>query len=116
MSDTLTHTPQVQVVKQDVASAGISEKDIQMIGTIISSFAQPMAHAQETAAIEATKQTQIIADAAHKSYRWLFIIVLGVLILASCAMFMNKDQITEKLVIAMFSFLGGVGIGRVAKK
>jgi hypothetical protein len=87
-----------------------------MLGTVIGSFAQPFAHAQETAAIEATKQTQIIADATHKTYRWFFIIGLGVLALATIALFKDKDQITEQLIIAMFSFLGGLGIGRSSKK
>jgi len=117
MTDSPISNSAVQVVaSQTAAESGVTEKDIQMIGTIISSFAQPMARAQETAAVETTKQTQIIADATQRSYRWFFIIVLGVLILAGVALFKDKDQITEKLIIAMFSFLGGLGLGRTAKK
>ena len=87
-----------------------------MIGAIVGSFAQPMAQAQETAATEATKQTKIIAEATHKTYRWFFIIGIGVLLLASIALFKDKDQVTSQLIIAMFSFLGGLGIGRVSKR
>ena len=87
-----------------------------MIAAVVGSLVQPMAHAQETAAVETTKQTQIIADATHKTYRWFFGIGFGVLILAAIALFKDKDQVTTQLIIAMFSFLGGLGVGRVSKK
>lgn len=112
MSEPHKPTGVVEVMPQ----TGITEKEIQMIGTVISSFAQPMAHAQETAAIEATKQTQIIADSTDKTYRWFFFTGMGVLLLAGIALFKEKEQITAQLILALFSFLGGVGIGRSTKR
>lgn len=94
----------------------ITEKEIQMLGTAIGAFAQPMAHAQEIVAVETTKQAKIIADATAASYRWFFILGLGVLVLAGVALFRGKENITETLVVALFSFLGGLGAGKMLPK
>lgn len=109
-----------QVVVPQIAnpetSSTITEKDIQMLGAVISSFAQPMAQAQQTVAIESTKQTKIIAEATQKTYRGFFIVAIGILVLAGLAMWRDKDQITEKLIIALLSFLGGLGVGKSLNK
>jgi Mn2+/Fe2+ NRAMP family transporter len=115
MPDTTSPTP-VEVVQPTSPPSSTGEKDVQMIAAIIGSLVQPMAQAQETAAVETTKQTQIIADSTHKTYRWFFGIGIGVLVLAAVALFKDKDQVTTQLIVAMFSFLGGLGIGRVSKK
>jgi hypothetical protein len=39
-------------------------------------------------------------------------IVTCILILAGFALYLDKDGITEKIIIAIVSFLGGLGIGK----
>ncbi len=65
-SNPVMSDPQHQVVIPQVAppapASSISDKEIEMLGAVISSFAQPLAHALETVAVETTKQTKIIAE------------------------------------------------------
>jgi len=94
---------------------GVSDKDVQMIASAISSFAQPLADAQKTTAIEATKQAQIRADLARTVYRGIIFLGIFVLVLAAIAMLTGKDQTAEKFVFGLFGFLGGVGFSRWMK-
>jgi len=103
-------TPQVQL------PPSVSDKDAQMLAAAIGSFAQPLADAQKTAAVEATKQAQIIADVTRSVYRGFFYIAVMIIALAGIAMLTGKDQTAEKLIFGLLGFLGGVGFSKWVKK
>lgn len=90
--------------------------DIDTIGKMMQGVFSPLAKSQEVVAKESTRQTEIIAKETTKVY--LIFGFLGALIIsiAGAAMFLDKDQITEKIIIAVLSFLGGLGIGKVGRR
>jgi hypothetical protein len=113
MSDNPTQTP---VVMPSMQVPGISDKDIQMMAVAIGGFAQPLAEAQKTVAMETTKQAQIAANVTTTVYRGFFIVGVLVIALAAAAMFTGKDQTAEKLVFALLGFLGGLGFAKWVQK
>lgn len=105
-------TPAPVVVPDIQVQPGTSDKDVQMIAAAIGSFAQPLAEAQKIAAVEATKQAEIIADVTKSVYRGFFYLSVLIIILAAIAMLTGKDQMAEKLVFALLGFLGGLGFAK----
>lgn len=76
----------------------------------------PFAKSQAVVAQEATKQTTILAKELTKRFYVVSGLVLAIIVLAGFALYLGKDAITEKVIIAIVSFLGGLGIGRQTKK
>lgn len=90
------------------AESAEAQRMLAALGTVI----EPLAQSQATAQRESTKRAEIAAQNARRlTYSGA---VLGgmIIVLAGIALVMNKDQITEKVLIAVVSFVGGWGIGR----
>lgn len=90
--------------------------EISTLAEMVQSAVGPFAEAQKVVAVEATKQTEIIVLAKTKMFWGICGIVAGIIILAGMALFLEKEQITEKIIIAIVSFLGGLGFGRQSGK
>jgi hypothetical protein len=82
------------------------------LAAIIQAAVTPFAQSQETVARETTRQAQIIANSKTVVVKWIGAIAILVLVLAGCALFLGKDQLTEKVIVAILGFLGGVGYGK----
>ena len=86
--------------------------EISAVSEIIRGAVEPFAESQKVAAIEGTNQTKIIVGAKLKMFWGVCYLVTLILILAGLALYLDKDSITEKIIIAIVSFLGGLGIGK----
>lgn len=75
----------------------------------------PLAESQKYIAQETTRQTEIISDAKLKMFWGVCVLVTLIIALAAFALYLNKDDITEKVLIAIVSFLGGLGFGKIGK-
>ena len=71
-----------------------------------------ISNAQLEANKQNTKQTEIIAKSTNRFFSGVFIIATMILFLAAIALFQDKDQITEKIIIALLAFLGGLGAAK----
>jgi hypothetical protein len=98
------------VIQKEKEAAGVVE--ISAISEIIKGAVEPFSKAQEIVAQETTKQTEIISGVKLKMFWGICFIVTCILILAGFALYLDKDGITEKIIIAIVSFLGGLGIGK----
>ena len=94
----------------------ITAEGLEPISGIFKGMVEPLADSQIQAARETTKQAEIIAKSTNKFFLGVFIIAGMVVILAAVALFQDKDQITEKVIIALFAFLGGFGAGKSIKR
>ena len=90
--------------------------EISTLADMIQSAVEPFADSQKTVAKETTKQTEIVAKEKTKMFWGLCFLATLVLILAGIALFLNKEQITEKVIIAVVSFMGGLGFGKKSNK
>lgn len=86
--------------------------EISAVTEMIRGAVEPFAESQKIVAIEGTKQTKIIVGAKLKMFWGICYLVTLILILAGLALYLDKDSITEKIIIAIVSFLGGLGIGK----
>lgn len=92
------------------------QTQITQIADMVKGAIEPFAQSQSIAAQEGTKQTQILSNERTKMFIGAAILVGMILVIACIALFLNKDAITEKILIAVVSFLGGLGVGRQATK
>jgi hypothetical protein len=90
--------------------------EISTISEIIKGAVEPFADSQKVVAHETTKQTNIIVSAKLKMFWGVCFLVTLIIVLAAFALYLDKDSITEKIIIAIVSFLGGLGIGKQVSK
>ena len=89
---------------------------INALSEMIKGAIEPVTSSQKFVAEERTKQTTIIGGIKLKMFWGIVFLVTLILILAAFAMYLNKDEISEKIIIAIVSFLGGIGIGKQTSK
>lgn len=105
---------------KDVASSnsGITQpsdvnvENLRLMGEMISSLVNPLARAQEVAATEETKRTQIEHQANSRIYLYVFILVGFIVGLAVLALVLGKDKIVETVITGVFGLLAGFGLGK----
>jgi hypothetical protein len=90
--------------------------EIQAMGKFFEGIITPLAKSQEIAALEGTKRAEILAKIAHKGLLYFFIIASSILAIAVVAMFLDKDQLAEKIIFGVITFIGGLGIGKSMPK
>ncbi len=90
--------------------------EISTLADMVQSAVEPFADSQKIVARETTKQTEIIAKEKTKMFWGLCFLATLVLVLAGIALFLDKEQITEKVIIAIVSFMGGLGFGKKSSK
>lgn len=86
------------------------------LSDLVKSAVTPFAESQTVVAQETTKQTEIIAGTKLKMFWGLCGLVALIIGLAVYALYLGKGDITEKVIIAIVSFLGGLGFGKQAGK
>lgn len=90
--------------------------EMSALSELIKGAVTPFAESQTVAAQEATKQTEIIASTKLKMFWGVCVLAAFIILLAGYALFLGKDGITEKVLIAVVSFLGGLGFGKQVGK
>ena len=81
------------------------------LSEVIRGVMEPFISHQKSVEEERTKQATIIGGIKLKMFWGVVFLVTLILILAAFAMYLNKDDISEKIIIAIVSFLGGIGSG-----
>lgn len=94
----------------------VAPEGVEAIGSIFRGMVEPLAASQVDVARETTRQTEIIANSTSKFFNGVFAIAGMIVVLAGAALFLGKDQITEKIIIALLAFLGGFGVGKSMKR
>jgi choline-glycine betaine transporter len=89
--------------------------EVQAIAGLFRGLIEPIAHAQETAETEKTKRAQIEANTASTFLRYSFGLAAALVAIAIMALFMGKDQLTEKISFAVIGFLGGFAFGKTSQ-
>ncbi|SEA83835.1 hypothetical protein SAMN05660420_03364 [Desulfuromusa kysingii] len=97
------------VSNNDAREAKTEIVEVSTVADMIKGAVEPFAESQRIAAVEGTKQTEIIVKAKTKMFLGICGLVTLIIIIAGIALFLEKDQITEKIIIAIVSFLGGMG-------
>lgn len=90
--------------------------DVSSLAEVVQGAVEPFAESQKVVAQETTRQTEIIARETTKKFWGMCFLASLIIALAGCALFLGKEQITEKVLIAIVSFLGGLGFGRQTSK
>ena len=113
---TAPHQPPAQQVvspQSPVVQDG-APVEVQAIASLIKGFIEPLARSQETAETEKTKRVQIEASTARTVLRYSFGLAGFLVVVAIIALFLGKDQLTEKIVFAVIGFIGGFAFGKTA--
>jgi len=90
--------------------------EIQAMGQFFQGIVEPLARSQEIAAKEGTKRAEIMANIAHKGLMYFFAIAFSILAISVLALYLGKDQLAEKIIFGVITFIGGLGIGRSMPK
>ena len=90
--------------------------ELQAIGKVFEGIVQPLAKSQEVAAVESTKRAEILAKIAHRGLLYFFAIAFAILAISVFALYLGKDQLAEKIIFGVITFIGGLGIGRSMPK
>ena len=90
--------------------------EVSAVSEIIKGAVEPFAESQKVVAVESTKQTEIIVNAKTKMFWGVCGLIALIILLATFALYLGKDQITEKVLIAIVSFIGGLGLGKQSTK
>ena len=105
-------------MKSEIVESSIEEKnndgavEINALSQLIQSVVQPLSDSQSTAAKEATKQTKIIVENKLKMFWGVCGLIVLIILLSALALFLDKSEITQNIIIAIVSFLGGLGFGK----
>lgn len=86
------------------------------MGKFLEGIVIPIAKSQEVAAIEGTKRAEIMAKIAHKGLLYFFAVAFSILAISVFALYLDKDQLAEKIIFGVITFIGGLGIGRSMPK
>jgi hypothetical protein len=95
---------------------GMADEGVEGLAHVVRAVVEPLARSQEGVAKEATKQTEILARSYSKVFIGILILAGLVILLAGVALFLGKEQVTEKVLIALVGFLGGLGFGRTVRR
>ena len=90
--------------------------EIQAMGKFFEGIIAPLARSQEIAAVEGTKRAEILAKIAHKGLLYFFAVAFSILAISVVALYLGKDQLAEKIIFGVITFIGGLGIGRSMPK
>lgn len=86
------------------------------LSDLVKSAVTPFAESQTVVAQEATKQTEIVASTKLKMFWGVCVLAALIIGLAGYALYLGQNDITEKVLIAIVSFLGGLGVGKQSGK
>lgn len=103
-------TPHSRVVDQG------GPVELQAIGKVFEGLITPLARSQEIAAIEGTKRAEILAKIAHRGLSYFFAVAFAILVIAVVALCLDKDQLAEKIIFGVITFISGLSIGRSMPK
>lgn len=117
----MSHEQENQAISTKSTNGELVEKDdaqieIESITGLLKGITEPLAKGQEIAEKEATKRTEILAGVATKMIYGAILIAVLVVLLAAFAIWKENSDLAEKLVIALFAFLGGMGAGKAVSK
>ena len=90
--------------------------DVSVISEIIKGAIEPFAKSQEIVAKETTEQTRIIAKSKTHMFWGLCVLAMSIIIVAGMALYLNKENVTEKIIIALVGILGGLGLSKQVNK
>ena len=90
--------------------------EIQAMGKFFEGIVEPIARSQEVAAKEGTKQAELLAGIANRGLLYFFMIAFVILGISVVSLYLGKDQLAEKIIFGVISFIGGLGIGRSMPK
>jgi len=93
---------EVEVVEEN------SSHDITILKELVEGIAEPLVKGQ----IEETKRAELLVGLYEKLANKLFWIVVIILAIAGLALWKGETQLTEKVIIALIGFIGGLGIGK----
>ncbi len=105
--------PQVVSPQSPVVQDG-APVEVQAIASLVKGFIEPLARSQETAENEKTKRAQIEANTARIVLGYSFSLAGLLVVVSIIALFLGKDQLTEKIVFAVVGFIGGFAFGKTA--
>lgn len=94
----------------------LTEEKIRLLGDAASAFIGPLAKSKETAEREATKRAEIDARLSRQLIWTGAVIVTAIIVLGAIALFLGKDAYSQSVLIAVVSFLGGIGVGRSSRR
>ena len=106
-------TPQ-PVGPHSVVVQGSEPVDVQAIAGLFQGLVTPIAKSQEYAEAEKTKRVQIEANTTTSFLRYSFGLATIILAIAVAALFLGKDQLSEKIIFAVVGFIGGFAFGKGA--
>jgi hypothetical protein len=89
--------------------------EVQEIAGLFRGLVEPIAKSQEFAESEKTKRSQIEADTTKTFLKYSFLLAAAVLVISVIALLLGKDQLTEKIIFAVFGFIGGFAFAKSAK-
>lgn len=92
------------------------EQDFQGVTELLRGVVEPLAKAQEVGELEVTKRAELVAGLGTKIVIGIVVVASGALILAGYALENNNSELAEKIVIGLFAFLGGLGLGKFSGK
>jgi|SRR6266446_8612668 len=105
----------VPVTPQSPIVQGGAPVEVQALEHLFKGLMEPYARSQETAQVEETKRVEIEANTTRYFLKYCFWIVSFILGISAFALYLGKEQLTEKIVIAVISFIAGFGIARGTK-
>lgn len=90
--------------------------EMSALSELVKNAVTPFAESQTVVAQETTKQTEIIANTKLRMFWGVCVLAALILLLAGYSLSLGKDAIAEKVLIAVVSFLGGLGFGKQVSK
>ncbi|MAI20792.1 MAG: hypothetical protein CMF28_06180 [Kiritimatiellaceae bacterium] len=90
--------------------------EVSAVSEIIKGAVEPFAKSQEVAAKETTEQTKIIVKGKTHMFWGMCGLAVLIVVVSGIALFLDKEDVTEKIIIALVSFLGGLGFGKQTNK
>lgn len=85
-----------------------SRHEMAILKELVEGIADPLVKGQ----LEETKRTELLVGLYEKLASKLFWIVVLILAIAGLALWKGEPQLTEKVIIALISFIGGLGLGK----
>ncbi|ESP95044.1 hypothetical protein [Pseudoalteromonas luteoviolacea] len=86
------------------------------VGKLVEGFLTPYIQGQQLVAAEATKRAEIQAKLIGRGLNYFFGIAFLILAIALFALFTGKDDLGEKIIFAVITFIGGLGLGKSLPK
>ena len=106
-------TPVAEPKSEDISPEIV---EVSAVSEMIRGAVEPFAKSQEIVAKETTEQTRIIVKGKTNIFWGLCGLAALIIVISGIALFLDKEHVTEKIIIALFSFLGGLGFGKQTNK